>query len=66
MNARRTFRSELVAESGRIRTTVKLPAYSRQAWRVKYWPTVKRLDDVYGDRNLFCSCVPIRRLPVIY
>ncbi|MFV2800381.1 hypothetical protein ACNI17_46660, partial [Escherichia coli] len=20
---------------------------------------VKRLDDVYGDRNLFCSCVPI-------
>ncbi len=25
----------------------------------KYWPTVKRLDDVYGDRNLFCSCVPL-------
>ncbi|EKN4182374.1 aminomethyl-transferring glycine dehydrogenase [Yersinia ruckeri] len=25
----------------------------------KYWPTVKRLDDVYGDRHLFCSCVPI-------
>lgn len=24
----------------------------------KYWPAVKRLDDVYGDRNLFCSCVP--------
>ena len=24
----------------------------------KYWPSVKRLDDVYGDRNLFCSCVP--------
>ncbi len=25
----------------------------------KYWPTVKRLDDVFGDRNLFCSCVPV-------
>lgn len=25
----------------------------------KYWPSVKRLDDVYGDRNLFCSCVPL-------
>ncbi|END9092787.1 aminomethyl-transferring glycine dehydrogenase [Yersinia enterocolitica] len=25
----------------------------------KYWSSVKRLDDVYGDRNLFCSCVPI-------
>ena len=27
--------------------------------RVKYWPTVGRVDNVYGDRNLFCSCVPI-------
>jgi glycine dehydrogenase len=22
----------------------------------KYWPPVKRIDNVYGDRNLFCSC----------
>jgi glycine dehydrogenase len=26
---------------------------------VKYWPSVGRVDNVYGDRNLFCSCVPI-------
>ncbi len=26
---------------------------------VKYWPPVGRVDNVYGDRNLFCSCVPI-------
>lgn len=25
----------------------------------KFWPSVKRLDDVYGDRHLFCSCVPV-------
>ena len=25
----------------------------------KFWPTVNRIDDVYGDRNLFCSCPPI-------
>ncbi|GGZ03983.1 aminomethyl-transferring glycine dehydrogenase [Shewanella fodinae] len=25
----------------------------------KFWPTVNRIDDVYGDRNLFCSCVPV-------
>jgi len=25
----------------------------------KYWPPVGRVDNVYGDRNLFCSCVPI-------
>lgn len=22
----------------------------------KFWPTVTRIDDVYGDRNLICSC----------
>jgi len=22
----------------------------------KFWPTVARIDNVYGDRNLFCSC----------
>ncbi|MBY0239049.1 MAG: aminomethyl-transferring glycine dehydrogenase [Burkholderiaceae bacterium] len=27
--------------------------------RNKYWPTVGRADNVYGDRNLFCSCAPI-------
>jgi glycine dehydrogenase len=25
----------------------------------KFWPSVGRVDNVYGDRNLFCSCVPM-------
>jgi len=25
----------------------------------KYWSPVGRVDNVYGDRNLFCSCVPM-------
>ena len=25
----------------------------------KYWAPVGRVDNVYGDRNLFCSCVPV-------
>ncbi len=25
----------------------------------KYWPPVKRVDNVFGDRNLICSCPPI-------
>ncbi|AQV96028.1 glycine dehydrogenase (aminomethyl-transferring) [Cupriavidus necator] len=25
----------------------------------KYWPPVGRADNVYGDRNLFCACVPV-------
>lgn len=25
----------------------------------KFWPTVSRIDDVFGDRNLICSCPPM-------
>lgn len=25
----------------------------------KFWPSVGRIDDAYGDRNLVCSCLPI-------
>jgi glycine dehydrogenase len=41
--------------------------YSRQKaaypapwlFQEKFWPPVSRIDDVYGDRNLICSCQPI-------
>jgi glycine dehydrogenase len=41
--------------------------YSREqaafpaAWvkAAKFWPPVSRIDNVYGDRNLFCACVPL-------
>ena len=44
--------------------------YSREqaaypaAWtrEQKFWPAVARIDSVYGDRNLFCSCPPIEEL----
>tara|TARA_R100000306_G_C4360999_1_gene135260 strand:- start:800 stop:1366 length:567 start_codon:yes stop_codon:yes gene_type:complete len=25
----------------------------------KFWPTVRRVDDAFGDRNLICTCEPI-------
>jgi glycine dehydrogenase len=42
-------------------------AYSRETaafprpWvrAAKYWPPVKRVDNVYGDRNLVCTCAPL-------
>ncbi len=42
-------------------------SYSRQkaayplAWVAenKFWPAVARIDDAYGDRNLFCTCLPL-------
>jgi glycine cleavage system P protein (glycine dehydrogenase) len=27
----------------------------------KYWPPVGRVDNVYGDRNLFCTCSPVEQ-----
>ncbi len=30
--------------------------------RQKYWSPVGRVDNVWGDRNLFCSCVPLSEL----
>jgi glycine dehydrogenase len=35
---------------------------SGHAVNTKYWPSVGRVDNVYGDRNLFCSCVPVSDL----
>lgn len=45
-------------------------AYSRSlaAWPApwlrnhKFWPSVSRVDNVYGDRNIFCSCLPVERV----
>ena len=35
-------------------------AYPLQFVRdTKFWPTVSRIDNAYGDRNLMCSCLPI-------
>jgi glycine dehydrogenase len=30
--------------------------------KAKYWSPVGRVDNVWGDRNLFCSCVPMAEL----
>ena len=32
------------------------PGMGAEAVRNKYWPSVNRIDNVYGDRNLFCAC----------
>ena len=37
-----------------------LAAYpAPEVHRNKFWPTVNRIDDVYGDRNLICTCPPV-------
>jgi glycine dehydrogenase len=39
------------------RETAAFPASAQ--WQSKFWPAVNRIDNVYGDRNLFCSCPPL-------
>ncbi len=43
------------------RQVAALPAEStfEMGAKGKYWPTVGRIDGVYGDRNLVCACLPI-------
>ena len=61
-NAPHTAESLLGADWDRAysRETAAFPVTAlRQA---KYWSPVGRVDNVYGDRNLFCSCVPVSEL----
>ena len=40
---------------GREQAAFPVPGLRRQ----KYWPPVGRVDNVWGDRNLFCTCPPV-------
>ncbi|KPI84235.1 pyridoxal phosphate containing glycine decarboxylase putative (GCVP) [Leptomonas seymouri] len=38
----------------------QLAAYpTHHQYREKFWPSVGRIDNTYGDRNLMCSCTPL-------
>lgn len=39
------------------REKAAFPVQVTREW--KYWPTVSRVDNAYGDRNLICTCPPI-------
>ncbi|MHA7880490.1 MAG: aminomethyl-transferring glycine dehydrogenase [Saccharospirillum sp.] len=48
--------ADVMADWGRpySRETAVFPSEAMRA--AKYWPAVNRVDNVYGDRNLVCSC----------
>ena len=59
VNAPHTAESLLKSEwtHGYSREVAAYPVASLR--RAKYWVPVGRVDNVYGDRNLFCSCLPL-------
>ncbi|MBF9003089.1 aminomethyl-transferring glycine dehydrogenase [Vibrio nitrifigilis] len=51
---------DLVAEEWTHPYSKQVACYpSKQTQEMKFWPTVNRVDNVYGDRNLICSCPSI-------
>ena len=54
-------RPSVAPTSGRIAYSRALAAYPLRVAcaAAKYWPPVARVDNVYGDRNLFCTCIPV-------
>ncbi len=50
----------LLVENWNHAYTREQAAYPLASLRAnKYWPPVGRVDDVYGDRNIMCTCPPL-------
>jgi glycine dehydrogenase len=58
-NAPHTAQALLAADWPHVYSRVEAAYPVPSLKRSKYWSPVGRVDNVYGDRNLFCSCVPI-------
>jgi len=59
-NAPHTLDSILVDEKSRVYTRREAVCPDPEMnYSVKYWPPVGRVDNVFGDRNVICSCPPI-------
>jgi glycine dehydrogenase len=52
--------TQLTAHEWKLPYTREEAAYPLQFVREnKFWPSVQRVDEAYGDRNLMCTCAPI-------
>ena len=61
--------SDLLRENWDRKYSREVAAYPQgsdvgMAHKGKYWPMTGRIDGVYGDRNLICSCTPIEELAI--
>ena len=61
--------SDLLREKWDRRYSRQVAAYpqgvdAEMAHKGKYWPATGRIDGVFGDRNLICSCTPIAELAI--
>ena len=51
---------EVISDNWNHQYSREKAAFPKEWTKVnKFWPTVGRVDNAYGDRNLVCSCLPI-------
>jgi glycine dehydrogenase len=50
---------DILSESGLGYPRELAAVPDRESKGSKYWPSVARIDNVYGDRNLVCACPPM-------
>ena len=62
LRTRRTPRAKSHPKNGTTPTRAKKRFPAPWTREHKFWPSVARIDNVYGDRNLFCSCLPVEEL----
>jgi glycine dehydrogenase len=58
-NAPHTAQSVIMGEWEHAYSREKAVYPVSQQIRNKYWPPVRRIDQAWGDRNLFCACPPV-------
>jgi glycine dehydrogenase len=49
----------LISDDWNHKYSRELAAYPMENENFKYWSPVGRIDNTYGDKNLFCSCIPV-------
>jgi len=56
---------EIIAQSEWLHPYTRETAAFPAPWlrQQKFWPAVSRIDNVYGDRNLVCTCPPMESYP---
>ncbi|MCB0744246.1 MAG: glycine dehydrogenase (aminomethyl-transferring), partial [Ignavibacteriae bacterium] len=57
-NAPHTF-VDIISEWNHQYSIAKAVSPTKWVSENKFWPSVSRVDNAYGDRNLICSCLPI-------
>ena len=59
----RTVLTQALTRAGcKVHATSSMVTLMRWVEEGKFWPAVARIDNTWGDRNLFCACPPVEEV----